>query len=418
MVANVNLGLSLADALLPSEKMIEGSKINQLTAIQQELIMESRHKRYLENLRLIDLFLSILKQTVNAVKNQEYRKFDALVKNFGCQITALEVYRLLQTPGLQETANELEKLVQEKLKGVKSLRNCGGQIRIRGLEYGTYSIRDLINKLDLDARVDEVFARLVRLRLLTIVNTNVLKEGREVPRTDPSKLAKIVNIANHSLFKNLVEGLQAEESVIAADFIQKVSQELPEDEARNRLIVKALREKYRRQSEEHGQRNITPIVSLPLLYNTEASIKGMNAGVIAVKSKTDNLGKTIAGAKDVRYFVDAAAQRLLNQDEVKALPHSTPLIVVEGYIKDPDLLARNLEAGKLIEIINANCALLPQYASGTDQSPLIDRELEEDITAIKRDAESMVQVFDVDHIYCASVKEIRLKEAEDASTTG
>lgn len=412
MSINNLFNISLIDTLLPSPESFEGRELAAATTLDPCSFNAKRS--YLESLRIAELFLKILKESVGAVNSGSYKQFDALIKNFGCQITALEVYRLAESPDLKERASRLRGPIDSRLKKIEKIKsNFENELKNSPFKAERHTFRGVVDHYGLDLAIDETFARLVRFRLLAAINTNVDVEGEEVPRSNPDLLRsrKFVPKLDSKSCHSLVNGLQAEESQLAAKFIQEVSLSLPPVLERSRLVVNALSDENLRVSKVAGGRSYSPIASLPLLYNTEASLGGIGRGLIAVKNKVDFIGKRIEGARDLCFFVDAETKSLLREEEVRSHLCSRPVVVVEGYIRDGERLRGELREGRLIDIINANCALLEQYASKTDQGELADEELQRDLSEIAARAQPIVkEIFAVDHIYCASLKELGFRE--------
>ena len=275
---SITLTVSLLETILPpagSEERIELDNILRLP-----LRGEPKHFNvyYLQNMRLAKLCLTLAKETAEAIEQAQYKKFDALVKNFGCQITALEVQRKMQNRGalLQEAAEIIE-LAAKRLKNCLNIKHQG----VCGMDVVTY-----LREAKLDIQISTSMAELVRLRMLCIVNSNKLKpikldNGKEVleevPFTNLSLLTKKVkNIEGLHRVERVVNRTQVEESHRSALFIQEVASNLPGERAV--ILKRLLGRAFLREAPSNR------ILSLPLLYNTEASIRGLN-GIVLVKNK-------------------------------------------------------------------------------------------------------------------------------------
>ena len=315
-----------------------------------------------------ELFLKIALGTAEAIRECHYKKFDALIRNFGCQITALQVHQLVQNPRLASTAAKIARKAIDHLK------------------VETHS----------DIRVSREFSKLARFHLLYLVNKAVAVHDKndpskviEIPETSIEKLKKLSKIKDQQL-TDLVSAIQSEESIAAADFIKQEALQLG-DFDRSGLIKKALTNTHQRRSTKFD------IVSLPLLYNTEASLRRVTSGPILVKNKLLMAGKPIEGEKEIQLFFQSITGPEISKENIDP---KQSLVVIEGYIKNADALFELIHTKGLVHIINANCALYKQYASFTTQ-PLKDPELKKDLENYKKEKNIPLNVFEIDHVYCS-----------------
>lgn len=398
------MSLSLIDSILPSITTIEGRIIREQMVLQgDKTVCKKRcidQKR--KNLWLGKLALLLAKETAEAILDARYRSnFDPLIKNFGCQITAKEVMQLVGTPFLYEEAAKINKLAQNNLIQLKKLQQKlpEGEVKMTAIAYN--------EKAGIDLSVSPEFARLVRFRMLTIVNEIILKliNGieREVPQTNTSLLSlKDKNFRNLPL-QEIVSGIQAEESVKEAQFVEQLSVKL--NTSRKTLIQRLVSDRFLRPVmayEEHS-----PIVSLPLNYTVESVLKTLN-GIILVKNKlflcNKKETKRIDQAEPMHVYLKMPERKVMTPEEISLVDPNQPIYVIESFIKKNTLLQQKIEDIGLMKIARANCAIFPQYASGTLNQEIDDEEARRDLQKCAEMKEAL-EVMEIDHMYCASMKE-------------
>lgn len=380
-------------------------------------------------LRIAALLLTITIEATKAIQEGRCKQFDALIGNFGCQITALEVQRLMRTENLSVMAKEIQAKAEEQFKQCQIYINAPP----KGLHMTTM-IQYLKDK-NLDQDVCPEIAKLTRLRILNIVNTNVLKDGKEVPQTKYAKLNDYNNIKklDQGYIVNLVECLQEEESISAAKFIKNVSKELCEKEiSQGPLLRRVLAKKMRcttlppthLKHEAAKGRIYGRIVSVPLIYNTEAVLRGID-GILLLKNKLKLCGKEIPDAKPLQIILKMPEERVLLPDEIGLLSESEPIFVIEGYVRKEDWLRECVNQKGLLNLIKTGCLIENQYAVTdikdncpcplttidmksipTKENPLLaDVEAHEEIEILKNGVREAIDIFEIDHMYCATLKE-------------
>lgn len=392
--------LSLIESFLPASGIIERNYIDCKTKFNFS-DLKTGQILCSQNLRIGKLILKIASETASAICNSQDKPFDALIKNFGCQITAL----YLQIPSsftLKIEAVILKQLIHAKLK-----MPCN----TTPPEVGTDLVTFLRNR-NLDARASSEFIQLCRFRLLSIVNSNKLKEDREIPFTDFKPLLKMVKNTNSSIVERLVSGIQAEESVKAAEFIRKQAALLSIDIVEKPLLQRLVSEKFRRQTDPCRSKKYSQIASVPLLFNTEVVIRRIS-GIILLKNKLMLIDKPIPHAKSLKIFLKMPEEQLLDKQTIALYAREEKVLVIEGYVKSEEIISKISEFG-ILKIINANTSApsMLQYASGTDQKPIEDEQANDYIGKFSKLENIVDQVFEIDHIYCASLKE----ECDDIST--
>lgn len=346
--------------------------------------------------RIGKMFCIVAEETASALLDTRYKCFDPIVKNFGCQINAAEVTQLIRTKreALCEEAVRVQAFARAEI--VKKTRKFAGEA----------TLSEYLSKSDM--AVSEEMARLLRARLLCIVNRDVAKNGKAVPTTDICMLFKKVsskkepNPKMRTCIQLIVEGLQAEESRKAVAYVRSCAEGLPDD-MRKEMIVRALLEDRTSKVKESLQLN-SPIVSVPLLHNTESCLRSYN-GILCVKNKLMFCDEPIADAVPKKVFIKMPEGQLV--DVARSDP-AEPIIVLEGYVKPETDLGNRLMAVGVMNMVLANCAPIKQYASGALQDPIRDQEAEQDVVRYKgADFDEARAVMELDHIFCSSIKEER-----------
>ncbi|MBS0656202.1 MAG: hypothetical protein JSR46_10525 [Verrucomicrobia bacterium] len=394
------MSISLLGSLLPPLWAPERRTFDERTEI-----LQGASTRVTQNVQLGQLFLEIGKEGLCAAIEGRYKDLDALVKNFGCQITALQVKRILDMPQSTEKAEESKKAIEGKLALCEALRKKGNAVEIGKNDYENLAL--FLQKVDIDLEVPVEIAQLVRFRLLCIINDNQDKNGVEVPFTNMKLMAEKIkglrlNKIDPQLVGALVSGVQAEESRKALIFIRQEAIHLSDEiTPRALLIQRLLSSSFERKtatSKKHSS-----IVSVSLLYNAEAVLRRLQ-GVVLLKQKTTFCGK----ANDrlpMKLFLKMPEERVLEPNELALLPKKETILVVEGYINVLDLAEQVARLG-LFTILNSNAACIDQYAQGSDQSPIEDEEAASDIAFYASRKDEIVEdIFKIDHVYCASVQE-------------
>lgn len=399
--------LSLIQSMLPSEGTLEAATLNRQTVqtgcyLFREEQSEIQSKSGL-SAKIARLLLLVAKETADAILDLHYKDFDALVKNFGCQITAVEIHDLALRDGLREEAGRVRRLVEDKLNNLPVIPpKCEGVNTLK--EY-------IERKCDVQVGISPEMSRFVRLRMLCIINTNIEKDGKEVPRTNVNvlgrKLSKTVNSKLENLLKIIVGGLQAEESRHAVRYLRDAAERsLPQDNSRRPLIITALQ--LERRSDVKDINCQTPIVSVPLMHNMEASLASIGQGIVCIKNKLAICGKPIPDARPLRVFLRMQNETLLSEAEIGDLPRELPVFVIEGYIQNGTDIHEIVGEGRLLNLVRANCAKLPQFASGASQEKLENEDVSADIAEFDSTAYNRARkLLDIDHTYCASVQEER-----------
>jgi hypothetical protein len=394
------MSISLIGSLLPPLSAPERRTFDKKTEI-----LRGDRTRVTQNLQLGRLLLEIAKETPYAILEGRYKSLDALVKNFGCQMTALQVKRIVDMPQIIEKAEAIKTAIEEKLILCKTLGKNGNAVDIGNEDYP--DLASFLQKVGLDLEVPVEIAQLVRFRLLCIINDNQGKDGVEIPFTNmalmQAKIKKLLlNKIDSQLVGTLVSGVQAEESRKALTFIRQEVMHLSDEiTPRAQLIQRLLSSDFERKTKPGNK--YSSIVSVPFLYNHEAVFRVMQ-GVVLLKQKTTFCGKA-NGRPPLKLYLQLPQERVLEPNELALLPKKEAILVVEGYIKVLDLAEQVARVG-LFTILNSNTACLDQYAQGSDQSPLEDEEAAIDVAdfASKKD-EIVGEMFEIDHVYCASVQE-------------
>jgi hypothetical protein len=394
--------LPLICSMLPPANSLEAKELDRRCVYLGQSKAETNAKCDL-NIRIAKILLCVAQEAANAILDARYKDFDPIVKNFGCQISAIELNEILsnERDALCDEAARINTFVQEK-KLALAPRRPPELGKARSLE--DY----LITNAKLDMLLSPKMARLVRMRLLCIVNKDVEKEGKAVPQTDVELLCAKLGTKRatskqniKSVIELIVGGLQAEESKNAVCYIRQRGV-LLFDNIRRPLVVQALTLERLSRVKNGSQYTQTPIMSVPLLHNTEAAI-GSYRGIVCVKNKLKIADRVIEGALVKKAFIRMPEQQLV---DIANLADDEPLIVIEGYINNQtDLKNRVIQVG-LMNIVRAGCAQLPQYASGSSKDPIQDPLAADDIQRFaSKDFQEARDLIEIDHIYCASIGE-------------
>lgn len=348
---------------------------------------------YQNNLKLLELFLTLASQIRDCVEKCKYKKFDALVGNFGCQITALEVQQLIGQETLKSEIDQLDSVVPEKQERLQQVIKRTTSAAIKsciGL-----NLVEIIAKLGLDFEVSAKVSRLIRLRLLTIVNHNEIENGVEVPCTKYVNLQTVTKLSSKQI-QFLVDSIQSEESTRAARTIIEQVESLNCERAL--LLKQVLNERHIELAKSKTKR----IELLPNLHNTEACLR-LFQGHLLVKNKLQD-------AKPIKVWLEIASNRILKKEEIFILEPERPIVVIEGYVRvEKRELKALIDHHGIIPIVNANCAKLqPQYSGwGMNDTFSLPEEALKDIEKYAA-LDEVLKAFEADHIYCASIKEERV----------
>jgi len=324
-----------------------------------------------------------------AIKTQKYREFDALVGNFGCQITALDVQEKLKDLQLREEAIRVSELAQE------ILNNLGCQMKGISANPGE-SFASYASRLDANIPVSSQLMGLFRFKLLNNIHSFEMKNGIEVPVTDVSRLRK--GPMGKKQLETLIRDLQVEESAKAALFMRRKAKDISANEPRNALINRLLQSEF----EKRG----FGITCLPSAYTMETVFRTYD-GLVLVQNKTTYNGITIPDCKPQQVYMDYASGEQLSPAEIASKPLDTPILVVEGEVKQGVILADTIKTYGLLAMVLDSAATVAQYARTPpgDSGLIADDDALRDVKWLCRQNLSSTQ-FNLDHIYCASLKEV------------
>jgi hypothetical protein len=404
------MSISLFSSLLPPRNILEGEKI-----FRETTLPVGRPKTFQEQYRtsfsLAEMMLRVANEAAKAFEKFQYKPFDALIKNFGCQISALELCSLSKNKDLREEASRIQEITTTYLETIakqnKLGKYCYGEEHMSLVDY-------LGERAHLDITISPEFSRLVRLRLLCIVNDNKVINGREAPYTNYNplytKISKKKIDSLQPLINTMVCGMQADESIKAAAFIQKEAEKIVTCSIeRVKFLNRILGKEHEKQSNVVNPETDTPIVSVPLIYNVEAVMRVFE-GILLVKNKLFLVGKPIPEVKPVNIFMKMPQEEIISEEMIEQLPIEEPLLVIEAYINDKTALVKRITEIGIITLLLAECAHLPQYAANTkdakgERATIDDEEARMDIAKFQ-----MVnggEVWSVDHMFCSSIGEER-----------
>ncbi len=365
------------------------------------------------NLLLSEFILTVCKQTADALVEGRYKEFDALVKNFGCQMTALEVHQLVNQKELHDEAAKVSDRVSKYFEKIGELYETLKDKKLKDVSNQEHQQFDLT--------LSPEMSHLVRFKILGIVNSNCLDHGREQPTTN---LQPLINLVNH-IYENrrlLIEGgysdvlrslkdkfplkawvgnLQAAESKSAAEFILNQAQSLSHE--RSPLLQQMLSHDYVRESKS------TPkITSVPQLPSGEVAVRCFN-GILLVKNKLmlgDNLRPD---AEPKKVFIRMPKGKILTDEKVAQLDQKCPVMVLETLINSKvttDKLKGILQKKRVVNFLNATLAHIPQYTQGTSQEQ--DEDMEKELEVFKtKSFHKIYKKAEVEHMFTSSIGEER-----------
>lgn len=330
-----------------------------------------------QQLRLAELFLIAIRDTSSAIGDGKYKKFDALIKNFGCQITALEVLQKVQSNTLKEEACAVHEVASQILNTL---------------------IPELKHKQKfLDPKclfLSEEFLKLTRFYLLNIVNSNVMRGEEEVPCTCKDPIYKLVSKIDVPLVNLYIDSLQSEESRKAADYIAEEAKKLKGCQRFDFLRKMILRTK------EVPFKNHPSITSIPLLYSMETVLRRIE-GIVLVKSKMTTVAGPVLNAVSEKIFIKMPEEYVLTPEVISQIDKKIAVYVIEGYVKSP--LREAIAKIGLFNLMLANSAMKGNQYVGNKQE-LGDEEAEND--RISFDQPDLIhRYFKMDHTYINSMRE-------------
>lgn len=421
--------VSLFDGALPSPHQPEGKRFFQPLAIPNKGNTNIYITNYRTHLLLGRLILEKCQETAEAIIDHSYKKFDAMVMNHGCQVTALQNHRLLKKKKLVDEARKVHAFVIRQLaRNEDFLRNSSS----KSGEYAEkrklgINAPDYLKACDCDVEISPALAQLVRFRILHSINgleqedtedlsrQQLQKKQSEEPFTCFDPLERRLNqICREHQFavprkpcvniKSWIHCLQIQEAQEAVRFIRSVAEES------SLRIQKLLNDSLAGSSEGvHGER-------LPQLYTGEAAINGVE-GIVLIKNKLKFGGTPRADAEDIRVFVKVPEGRILSNHEADLLSDDTPIVVLEGYVLTDEYAFRaKIEKLGVAALLKATLALSDvapheSYTLNTKINVLTEELLTEFVAKDEEfDFDTIREALEVvkfDHMYCNSMKEER-----------
>lgn len=373
----------------------------------------------------------LFKHTLMAVEKGKYTRFDALIKNKGCQINAMLVNSLVRDKIVLDEINTLIPEVKEKCDAMPTIfselpklkgnpektwdKKADQEARNQVKEENKKMVNDLIDRMDV--AVSPAIAQLVRLRILTVVNACCNENGRETQRTNfealQNKVCKVLGRRSKKIipyvkknfpFKVWVQGLQMEESKRAISFIQDQAQMLQCERALKlqHLVGNDFVRKTEKQTPE--------VVNLPEHPTIEIAVEQFT-GVICVQNKLQ-IGKIERkDAKVLQVFVQKSGNTLLANEEIEQLPQTTPVLVMECFISEQ--LSKEGLQDMLIKhgIVKFACATgtrVRQYLKKTTYQGEQIKAITEDATIYKTaELDEVYRIAQIDHIFLAGIHELK-----------
>lgn len=394
------MSLSLFEIALPSQNCEAGKILWNKTKLPNKGNLKWIQDNYKQNYYLAHILLEICQETADALKNGHYREYDALVKNFGCQMTALEVHQLIKQPHIKEEAERVHQIATAQLEQLRQQKSS--------LPEGTHGMSFLSyahDRLNLEVNLSSQMAQLVRFKILNIINSNDLVNGRERPITDINPLNKRLEILNltdqdkrfmskNFSFKTWVEGLQEEESKHAAEFIRHAADQIV-DPDRGPILRKMLAPDFAKLV-----RASPKILSVPQMHCGEVAVRAMDDGYIMVKNKLYNCDVPRKDAQPIKIVIKMPEERILSNDEMAQLSQDTPVMVLDTLMEPDCNIANTITDLGVAKFLNATLSQLDQYVGQSAPGP----EIEADIAPYKLLKETYKQA-EVEHMYTSSLKD-------------
>lgn len=289
-----------------------------------------------------ELALALSKEALQAVMTLQFSAFDALIRNNGCQITAVEVCDIFQSAPPFSEAAALVNLVDGGSRALKKLK-----ISRLPIDLGT-----ILNDSVINPPVSLPLSKLLRFYVLRKARKVQVKGGFEAHVTD-ARLIKVVSEVSRDILEKLVNKLQVQESQEAADFVTLLD---------DRIVP------YKK-----GEITFTP-----LLENFEVCLNFFK-GLAIFSNKTQMGGRSLEGVAKIEVAVSFPDGSPL--PDFSTLPSELPVLFVEGTFlnNDPSELMCAAKVGRLVPY------LLKQG---------------------KRELKNKVCSFKIDHFFCQSVSEV------------
>lgn len=423
------MNVSLFDKALPSHDHEEGKRFFKPLSVPSKGHPNGHLPYFNKFLVLGQLILEKCQETTEAIIDATYKKFDAMVMNHGCQITALQNHRLIKTEGLLEEARKVHDLAIVQLARINDfLIHASSKDPVyAGKRKLGMNVFDYLKEYEFDIEISLTLAQLVRFRILHSINgleqdeieefsrKQLQKKQSEEPFTCYAPLENRVTqifIQNRLLgnskqavnIKSWIRCLQIEEAQEAVTFIKAVADENPSKV--KELLLKSL---SAIKEGSHGER-------LPQLYTGEVAINGVE-GIVLIKNKRKYNGRVRPETSDIRVFLKMPEGRIMSAHEVQKIPDEESIVVLEGYIfVGEDLLQSKVAELGVSTLLKATLALsdvAPQdsYTLHTTIDSFTEKrlkELEEENGDINlQTIIDALHVVKFDHMYCNSIREER-----------
>jgi hypothetical protein len=298
-----------------------------------------------------ELALALSKEALKAIDDRRFSAFDALIRNKGCQITAVEVCDIFQSaPPFNEVAT-IAGLVDGCARALKKLKTSPLPIDLRAI----------LGDPEINPPVSLPLSKLLRFYVLRKARNIQMKEGKEKHITN-ERLIKVVSEVSRDTLETLVYKLQVEESEEAASFVIK------QDDRIKRFY----------------KEGIDGIAFTPLLENFEVCLNFFR-GIALFSNKILKGGERLEGVDEINFTV-SFPDGLVIQDLSK-FPSETPVLFIEGTFlnNDPSELLCAAKEGRLTSYL------------------LEQARLQEEARLLKQEN---VCSFDIDHFFCKSVREV------------
>lgn len=378
---------TLLRALIPEER---GFFQEETQVVRNSSIAIATHVRLTRDVRIATLFLEVIKETCQAIIDRQYKNFDPLVRNFGCEISVVKIIFCMQD--YHKLKEEAETLYRQKDSLQKEIFSIKGQPQ--KLPIGTSSLETIFQTMA-NTQVSEEFATLMRFRMLTIIHGKKYLEGSEISFTSILELhrrfAKNNDRADRTFLERYICTLQAEESMRAVHFVRRLAQT---DMLREGLSIThstILREGY------------PPIYITPLLCNMEISLQTIQT--IMIRAKTTIAERPIPNAMPfVQYRRLLPQEREITPQEIS---NEEPIMVCEGYVYNKQALQQAIITHGIVHLMLIQSSH-PHMQYGTNiNKPLPTNNWEEKRAALFLQQSESRHYFELFHIYTLSGEEAK-----------
>lgn len=373
-----------------------------------------------EKYALLNLLFNNINEAEKAYRENNYSKFDALVKNYGCQLLAFKNLDLAMSKTFPQELQKLKAVVDQARNNFEALRkklpafqkNSGNPYHT-SVELSQF-FKDNVCKISLSSDM----AFFLQAHLLTYIRySSRLMDQTQVQKLN--KLVKISDVAEHH-FEDIVDQARVQLSAASIVELRKEAEKncsLPAAEAKRTV---SMLENVHLASTKHEK----PKSHACQFYSMKAVLAALQERETVVLLKKWVRGSADKPMTPIAFRVDKATGSFvrLPDNEMNTLPSSTPIVVMEGLVNskyERDQVVDYMLKYDLGKVALMDTAQEDQFVKGSRGLEFINdpdavSEVEAyakkgvEIKTDKNDKEN--SFFWLDHMYCSSLKE-ELKNA-------